>query len=70
MAKKTFVVWYDVVETWKVYFEAESLEEAEDFVRQADTGDKPIEWLYEAHNGSEKNKGIEVQFDTNSLEEI
>jgi len=70
MSKKTFVVWYDVIETWKVYFEAESLEEARKFTSQVDLGEQPIEWLHEAHNGAEKNKGIQVDIDFNTLEEL
>lgn len=70
MAKKTYVIWYDVIETYKVYFDAESLAEAQKFVAEVDLGNQPIEWLSEAHNGSEKVKNITVEFDTNSLEEI
>lgn len=70
MAKKTFVVWYDVVETWKVYFEAESLEEAQAIVQKVDVGDKDFEWLHEAHNGFEKNKGIDTHIDFQSIEEV
>jgi hypothetical protein len=69
MSKKTFVVWYNVIETWKVCFEAESMDEAEQFVTLVAEGDQPIEWLHEAHNGWEKNKGLDVEFDLASLED-
>jgi hypothetical protein len=69
MSKKTFVVWYNVVETWKVCFEAENLEEAREFVSLVQDGEQSIEWLHEAHNGWEKNKGLDVEFDFNSIED-
>lgn len=66
---KQYTIWYNVVETWKVSFEAESLEEAQSFVTLVRDGDQPIEWLHEAHNGWEKNKGIDVEIDPLAVEE-
>jgi hypothetical protein len=66
---KQYTVWYNVIETWKVSFEAESMDEAERFVTLVAEGDESVEWLHEAHNGWEKNKGIDLEFDLASLEE-
>ena len=63
MAKKNYVVWYDQVETFKLYFEADSLEDAKTKVLEIDTGNQPVEWLFENSNGFEKSKGIELRFD-------
>jgi hypothetical protein len=45
------------------------MDEAEQFVTLVAEGDQPIEWLHEAHNGWEKNKGLDVEFDLASLED-
>lgn len=67
---KTFTVWYSVTESWKVHFEACCLEEAQEMVKTVNNGDEPTEWLWEEHNGWEKNKGLDLEFDMNTIEEI
>jgi hypothetical protein len=64
MAKKQFVVWYDQVETFKLYFEADDLKDARMKVLEIETGNQPVEWLFENSNGFEKSKGSELRFDT------
>lgn len=63
MAKKTFVVWYNVVDTWKVTFEADSIEEARTAVSLVRDSEKPVAWLLEEFDGTETNKGIDLEFD-------
>lgn len=64
MAVKSYVVWYDLTESFKVHFEADSLEDAKMKVLEIETGNQPVEWLFENSNGYEKSKGIELRFDT------
>lgn len=67
---KTFVIWYNVVETWKASFEAESLEEAQALVKAVRDGEQAVECLLKEHNGAETNKGIDLEFDIDAIEEI
>lgn len=57
--KKTYIFSYDVVESWKVWFEAESPEEAAKLYMQVTEGEiNPSE----LPGFFEKNKGIESEF--------
>lgn len=67
MAKKTFVVWFDVVETHKAYFVADSEEQALEMLKQVNGYDLNVDDLPEVFV---KNKGIEVEVDLNSIEEV
>jgi hypothetical protein len=67
---KQFEVWYEVVESYQVIFEADSLDEAERLVALVADDKEAPSWLAEANNGFEKVKGIETQILLDTLEEI
>ena len=63
---KTYTVWMDVTETWKVSFEAKDLDEAKQIVQQLneDRLDPDVVTEY-----FENNKGIEKHYALDTLEE-
>jgi hypothetical protein len=63
---KRYSVWMDVTETWKVYFEAQDLEQAKQILRDLETGEVDTEDVPEYF---EKNKGIEKHYALDTLEE-
>ena len=63
----TFTFWYTEDATMKGYFDAESVEEATELLRQARDGEIAVEDLPAFF---EKCKGQDIQIDTNTLEEI
>lgn len=68
MAKKTFTFWYNVEEAWKASFEADSLEHAKELLAAAvEDGDVSEDTLPGFWS---KNKGLDVSYDEDSLEEI
>ena len=64
MAKYMFS--HYVTEAWTASFDADSLEHAEELLEQANNGDIN---LSELPNYQEKNKGLDLEVDLNSLEE-
>lgn len=64
MPKYTF--WHNVEEAWKSGFEADSLEHAQQLLEMVEEGEMDLADLPEYW---EKNKGIDLAIDTNSLEE-
>jgi hypothetical protein len=67
---KQFEIWYEVTESYKVVFEANSLEEAEAMAALVVDNKQAPSWLAEAHSGFEKIKGIETLVLLDTLEEV
>ncbi len=63
---KRYSVWMDVTETWKVYFEAEGLEQAKQIISDLEHGDIEADSV---RGYFEKNKGIESAYALDTLEE-
>ena len=64
MAKR-YEFWHNVEETWKASFVADSLEQAQELLEQAENGDIN---LVDLPGYWEKNKGLSLEIDLNSLE--
>jgi hypothetical protein len=65
---KRFEFWYNVEETWKASFVADSLEHAKQLLDAAmELGDVSEDTLPGFWS---KNKGLDVDYDKNSLEEV
>ena len=65
---KRFEFWYDVTETWKASFEADSLEHAKELLDAAmELGDVSEDTL---PGFISKNKGLDAAYDEQSLEEV
>ena len=62
-----FEFWYSETQTFKGYFEAESIEEAVKLLEQAQDGEIAFDDLPQWWN---KDKGFELEFDPNSVKEI
>jgi hypothetical protein len=58
MAKKTFTFWYDETYTYQVWFEAESLEEAQALLAQVDESEIEVS---ELPNVSQKDKNYHFE---------
>ena len=67
---KQFEIWYEVTESYRVIFEAETLEEAEEIATKAYEDKEAVSWIAEAHNGHEKVKGIDTLVLLDTLEEV
>jgi len=65
--KKTYIFSFDVVESWRASFEAESDEEAAKLYKQLVDGDINTEDLPEYF---EKNKGLDTDYTSYGLEDI
>lgn len=70
MSKQRYTFWFNVEEAWKASFLADSLEDAEEMLEELQADDYES---FEAFFGDgywDKNKGIDVSIDTNSLEYV
>lgn len=63
----TYEFWYDETTTYKAWFDAENLEEAEKLLDRVQDGEMNIDDLPEFGN---KDKGYEVALEHSTLEEI
>jgi hypothetical protein len=62
---KRYEFWHNVEEAWKASFTADSLEQAQELLEQAENGDIN---LVDLPGYWEKNKGLSLEIDMNSLE--
>ena len=63
----TFEFWYSETATYRAYFKADDRAQAEELLRQANDGDIMFDDLPEFQD---KNKGLYLEADLNSLDEI
>ena len=63
--EKVYTFWHNVEEAWKASFVADSLEHAQELLEMVENGDMN---LVDLPKYWEKNKGLDLQIDTNSLE--
>lgn len=68
MSKQRYTFWFNVEEAWKASFLADSLEEAEQLLADAEEEGGGFAEILPGY--WEKNKGIELSVDTNSLEYV
>jgi len=62
-----YVVWYDQTDTYKLWLEADSLEQAKALLQRVNTGELGVEDLPEFDS---KLKGVEIQVAIETLEEV
>lgn len=63
--EKRYTFWHNVEETWKASFVADSLEHAQELLEMVENGDMN---LVDLPKYDEKNKGLDLNIDTDSLE--
>ena len=61
-----YAVWYDQTDTYKLWLEADSLEQAKALLQQVNTGEIGVEELPKQYS---KLKGVEIQVAIETLEE-
>ena len=64
---KRYTVWMNVEETWKIWFDAENMDEAKTIVAKLQDGDIDPD---DIEGYGDVNKGIDTLYDVNSLEEF
>ena len=62
-----YAVWYDQTDTYKLWLEADSLEQAKALLQRVNTGELGVEDLPEFDS---KLKGVEIQVAIDTLEEL
>jgi hypothetical protein len=62
-----YAVWYDQTDTYKLWLEADSLEQAKALLQQVNIGEILVEDLPEY---ATKLKGVEIQIAIETLEEV
>lgn len=65
--EKVYTFWHNVEEAWKASFVADSLEHAQELLEMVENGDMNLSDLPKY---TEKNKGLDLNIDTDSLEFI
>jgi response regulator of citrate/malate metabolism len=61
-----YTFWHNVEESWKSSFTADNMEHAQQLLEAVENGDMD---LADLPNYFEKNKGLDLTIDTDSLEE-
>jgi len=64
---KTYVVWFSETETYKMYFQAENIEQAKDLLNKVQDGEIDTMDLPEV---DKKSKDYEVQISMETLQEL
>ena len=65
--EKVYTFWHNVEEAWKASFVADSLEHAQELLEMVENGDMN---LVDLPKYTEKNKGLDLNIDIDSLEFI